>query len=176
MAEGAPKAVAFQGDDQTGCPDAKNSKCNTGVTVAPKDAVLVSESRGGFRCAWFQPARKGATGTWGWLPDNMITLQPDAGSALDPWITRFEQGGEWIAFKKVDGQLVGEGSASWLSKSSAGGSALPGKIAVKGRVLTYTDDSCMVLMVLTGDAVLASATGKCPGGKASVSTVLERAR
>lgn len=164
--------------DSDGCPSA-NANCLQKAYLLPGDKILISRAYQGFTCAYFQPAKKGAKATAGWLPSAAIGSPIEEGPAtIKQWV------GAWTskpnslnltatpdgAGLKVNGEALWFGNGDNVHTGNVAGAGKP-----IGRHLSINqDDFCLLQADLVGGYLVVSDNMGCGGANVTFNGVYQK--
>lgn len=172
--------IYFYGDEREDCPNGKN--CRLKSYLIPGDEVIVSRTRGGYACGWFQPVK--GYETVGWLKtDNLEWIETIPAPAVNDWI------GSWkfydneidIGISKKRGSFDVTGDATWKGQGDNVhvGDLDYNEVKPTGNNLKLGENDneeydCKVSMWLIGKYLVVADNLRCGGVNVTFSGVYQR--
>ena len=172
--------IYFHGDEREDCPNGKD--CRLKSYLIPGDEVIVSRTRDGYACGWFQPLK--GYETVGWLKtDNLEWIETNQNPPADKWI------GNWKHYDNVIDIVIGKnrglfsvtGEATWkgVGDNVHVGELDYNEVKPVGNHLKLGENDneeydCKVSMWLLGKYLVVADNLRCGGANVSFSGVYQR--
>jgi hypothetical protein len=153
----------FHNDLADDCPR-PGAKCRDKAYLVPGDEVIVSRTRGGWACGWFQPRR--GPETVGWIEAARLDLrEAEARPPLARWVGEWEFYRNSLSIRRAtDGRLSVEGQAHWQGLGdNVHVGEVGGQVAPSGSTLALEDDTCRVTLRLVVPYLIVNDNGQCGG-------------
>lgn len=154
----------FYNDSPDDCPR-PDAKCRDRAYLVPGDEVIVSRTRGGWACSWYQP-RRGPEKV-GWMEASRLDIrEAEAEPPPARWV------GEWESYRNSlsvlrggrGGRLAVRGQAYWQGVGdNVHVGEVAGEAAPSGNALALEDDTCRVVLRLVGPYLVVNDNGQCGG-------------